>query len=122
MDRPKTLPPSMRPKKRYIIFEVISEHPIEYNDLANAVWSSLMDLEGEAGASDSRMWFISNLYDDKRQMGIVKCGNSVVEAVRAAIALVQIVSENKCIVRVLGITGTLKSASEKYFEGHNKIL
>ncbi|MBI2579518.1 MAG: ribonuclease P protein component 2 [Candidatus Aenigmarchaeota archaeon] len=120
MDRPKTLPPSMRPKKRYIVFEVISEHPVEYGDLSNSVWSSLMDLTGEAGASDARIWFISNLYDDKRQVGIIKCGNGAVESVRASLSLVQIVSESKCIVKVLGVTGTLKSAGEKYLEGHDK--
>ncbi len=112
--RPKTLPPAMRLKKRYILFELISEHPVEYGDISDAVWTSLLDLSGEVGASDSRIWMIPDMYDDKRQAGVMKCSNTSVETVRAALSLVQIVSENRCIIRVLGVTGTLKSAKAKY--------
>jgi ribonuclease P/MRP protein subunit POP5 len=114
MNMPKTLPPALRPNKRYVIFEIISEHPVEYSDFSSAVWASLLDFAGELGASDARIWLIANLYDDKRQRGIIKCSNISVETVRAALSLVQIISEHKCIVRVIGVTGTLKSAQDKY--------
>ncbi len=113
-DRVKTLPPTLRSQKRYIVFEAISEHPIEYKDLSEAVWMSLLDFSGEIGSSEARMWMITNLYDDKAQKGVIQCGSKSVEVVRAALALIQIVSENKCIVKVLGVTGTLKSARDQY--------
>src|SRR3989344_8539724 len=115
-DKVKTLPPALRSQKRYIIFEAISEHPIEYKDLSEAVWVSLLDFSGEIGASEARIWMITNLYDDKAQRGVIQCGSKSVEIVRAALSLIQIVSENKCIVKVLGVTGTLKSATDKYME------
>ena len=114
ISRPKTLPPAMRPKKRYILFEVISEHPVEYGDISDALWVSLLELSGEIGASESRIWMIPDMYDDKRQAGVIKCSNTSVENVRAALSLVQIISEKRCIIRVLGVTGTLKSAKAKY--------
>lgn len=104
----------MRPKKRYILFEVFSEHPVEYGDISDAVWASLLDLAGEIGAAESRIWMIPDMYDDRKQAGVMKCSNTSVETVRASISLVQIVSENRCIIRVLGVTGTLKSAKAKY--------
>jgi|SRR3989344_6956192 len=116
-DRVKTLPPALRLQKRYVIFEAISEHPIEYKDLSESVWMSLLDFSGELGASDARIWMIMNLYDDKAQKGVIQCSIKSVETLRASLALIQIVSENKCIVKVLGVTGTLKSARDKYMGG-----
>jgi len=43
---PKILPPSMRSKSRYVVFEVISEKPIDYSDFLNALWNIMF---GEYG-------------------------------------------------------------------------
>ena len=51
---PKILPASLRQPKRYVVFEIVSEHPITYQDLVNAVWSSTLSFLGEALASEAR--------------------------------------------------------------------
>ena len=114
MDAPKLLPPSLRSQKRYIIFEVISEQPVLYNDINAAVWNSLLEFLGELGSSSAKMWFIHNIYDDKYQRGVIKCAHDHVEQLRAALSLVQIIGETKCIIKIIGVTGTIKSAKAKY--------
>ena len=113
-EEPKLLPPTMRPNKRYIAFEVISEQPIQYNEFVSTVWNSMFTLLGELGASEVNMWFVRNLYDDKNQKGLIKCAHDYVEKMRAVLSLIQIVSETKVIVKILGVTGTIKSAQKKY--------
>ena len=114
MAEPKLLPPSMRAHKRYVVFEIIPEKPVEYGDFMAAFWSSLLNLLGENGAADARIWVIKNLFDDKQQRGVVKCQHDFVEYTRASLMMVQIIGETKAIVRVLGVTGTIKSAKDKY--------
>ena len=116
MANPRILPPSMRPPKRYVVFEVVSESPIMYNELVSTIWAGAMELLGEIGAAESGIWFVHNIYDDKRQIGVVKCRHDMVEKVRAVLSMVSVVSESKCVVKVLGVTGTIKSANAKYLE------
>lgn len=114
MTDPKTLPPSMRSQKRYIAFEVISEQPIKYEDLTGAIFGSAMGFLGELGTSLAKIWIIQNLYDAEAQHGVVKCATDSVEHMRAALSLISFVGETKAIVRVTGVTGTIKSAKTKY--------
>jgi len=57
---------------------------------------------------------------DGRQAGIIKCRHDSVEKVRAMLALISVVSESKCMVHILGVTGTIKSAKSKYFSSQEK--
>jgi len=111
---PKTLPPSLRTKGRYIVFEIVSEMRLSYSDFSAAMWNSLLDFIGELGASEARCWLIKNLYDEKAQRGVIKCSHDKVEHVRAALALLHTIGDTRATVRILGVTGTIKSAQNKY--------
>ena len=104
----------MRPKKRYIVFEVISEHPVKYGDLVSAFWSQMLGFFGENEASAAGIWFMQDHYSDKKQSGVVKCRHVAVEQVRLALSLIQVAGESRAIARIRGVTGTLKSAETKY--------
>ena len=124
---PKLLPSSMRESKRYIIFEVITENPINYNELINSIWNSIMSFLGELQSSYADIWLIQNLYDSKTQKGIIKCKTNFVEELRICLSSIQYVGETKSIIKILGVTGTIKSAKNKYisndlrkFAGNNK--
>lgn len=108
------LPPSLRSQKRYLVFEVISEQPVVYGDVVTAVWSSMLSFLGELGSSSAKVWFIHNIYEDRNQMGVIKCSHDSVEHVRAALSLIQVVGEAKCVIKIVGVTGTIKSAKAKY--------
>ncbi|MBI5072835.1 hypothetical protein HZA99_03385 [Candidatus Woesearchaeota archaeon] len=113
--QPKILPSSMRPKSRYIVFEIISENPvIEYKDFVDALWTSLLNLVGELGASETQLRVIKNLYDEKMQRGILKCKNDVIELVRASMTTIIMIGESRSIVKITGVTGTIKTATNKY--------
>ena len=113
---PKMLPSSLRQNKRYVVFEVVSEQPVAYQDLVNAVWYSTLSFLGEALASEARPLFIVNLYENEKQRGVIKCAHNTVEQMRAVLSLISVIGESRSIVHVLGITGTIKSAKAKYFD------
>ena len=114
MAEPKMLPPSMRPPKRYIVYEVVSEQPIIYGELVNTIWTTAMEFLGETGTAEANIWFVHNTYDNEKQAGVIKCRHDNVEKVRLILSLISIISEARCIVRIIGITGTIKSAKAKY--------
>ena len=114
MAEPRFLPPSLRSHKRYIVFEIISDEPVAYNDLVNTIWNSTLNFLGELETSNVMLWSIQNLYDEKSQRGIIKCRHDFVENMRVILSLIQTVGETKVVIKVLGVTGTIKSARNKY--------
>ena len=111
---PKKLPPSLRPKARYVVFEIVSDHAVTLEDFNTALWNSVLNLLGELSSSECSIWTIRNLYNERAQRGVLKCAHDRVEHVRTAISLITMLGESKAAVRVIGVTGTLKSARNKY--------
>ncbi len=114
MTQPKILPPSMRSQKRYVVFEVISDGKITYNDLMASIWNSMLAFLGEMGSADAKIWLVQNLYNEKEQKCVMKCRHDYVEQVRSVLSLIQMVGETRAVVRIIGVTGTIKSAKTKY--------
>jgi ribonuclease P/MRP protein subunit POP5 len=112
--KPKILPPSMRPKKRYLVFEIITNEKISYMDFINVAWESMLEFLGDLKTSEARVWFIQNLFNAEKKRGVVKVDHACVEDVRASLAMINIIGESKAVIKVLGVTGTIKSAQVKY--------
>ena len=111
---PKILPSSLRSKSRYIVFEIISESPVEYDNFRDALWNSIINFLGEFGSSDANLRILKNLYDTKSQRGVIKCRHDMVEHVRTSLSLIAIIGESRVAIRIHGVTGTIKSARNKY--------
>lgn len=113
--RPKILPPSLRGRKRYIAYHILSQEKIIFQDVINTIWHSLLNLLGELGTSEADIWIIKDSYDENKQMGILRCSHTSVEQVRAALALIDRIGDVRVIVKVLGISGSIKATKMKFF-------
>ena len=119
MTDPKQLPPSLRDIKRYVVFEIISENHVTYKDLVETLWTSVSNFLGEMQASKAKIWAIQNLFVEKSKKGIIRCSHTYVEHTRVVLSLIQFIGESRATVKVLGVTGTIKSARVKYM-GHKE--
>lgn len=115
MAKPETLPSSLRKKKRYIAFKIVSEEKIGFGDLINALWSSILDLFGEVNTGEINFWLIKDSWNKEKQRGLIKCNHNHVKNVRLAVALIDRIGDSKVSIRSLGVSGTMKSARKKYF-------
>jgi len=113
--RPKPLPSSLRGRRRYIAYQVISEDKILFSDLLNTMWHSILNFLGESGAAETDLMVLKNVYEDKRQMGIIRCSHLSVEKVRAALALIQRIGDVRVVIKVLGVSGTVDATKKKFF-------
>jgi ribonuclease P/MRP protein subunit POP5 len=111
-ERPKILLPSLREKERYVKFKVISEEPIQYSDLESAIWNSFLDFYGELGVSELSLWIIKNLWDEKEQVGVIKCNNKSVEKVLAGLGLISRLGDSRIIFKILKVSGTIKGLNK----------
>ncbi len=105
----KILLPSLRERKRYILFKVISEEPINYTFLKEAITSSILKFYGELGFSKLSLKFLDERWNEKEQVGIIQCNNLSVPNIVTALGLVQRIGEARVNIKVLKISGTIKS-------------
>lgn len=113
--RPNFLSPTLRDKKRYLAYEIISAQKIPFQDLTNAMWHGILNYMGEAGAAEAGAWIMKNEWNEEKQTGMIRCSHTAVEKIRAGLALLDKIGNAPVIIRVIGVSGTIKAAEKKYF-------
>ena len=110
----KPILPSLREKKRYMAFEVISESKIDFLSIQSSIKASLKDYAGTLGSAEAGILFFKDKYNDETQKGIFKINNKHVDTMRAAFALITSINNKKVIVRNVGVSGIMKKAYNNY--------
>ncbi len=100
--------PSLREKKRYIAFRLISESSIDYNDMKNAVWNSVLGFLGDDDTARSSFQIIKNSWNQNQQRGIVKCSHLYVDKIKLSLALINQIGDSKVIFQTTRVSGTIK--------------
>jgi ribonuclease P/MRP protein subunit POP5 len=105
------LPPSLRGRRRYLLFEVLCEREIDKRELLKEIWDSLYSLYGDVGASESKVWLIEYHNTNSGGVGILRCVHDKVEEVRASLACIHSVNNARIGIRVIKISGTIKGVT-----------
>jgi len=109
----KILPSSMRERKRYIAFEILSEQDVDRQGLIKEIWSSAYSLFGDVGTSKLGLWLLK--LDGNK--GIVRCHRDRTEEVRAVLAAIDGIYANPVGVVVLRTSGTVKGVKRALTQG-----
>lgn len=113
----KPILPSLREKKRYLVFEVISKEKIsDIGLVSNAIESISSQLLGQLGVAKAAIMVLNNKWDAEHQRGIVKVNHKHVDALKAALALANKISGIDIIFRSLGVSGILNKAESRYLK------
>jgi ribonuclease P/MRP protein subunit POP5 len=107
------IPPSLRDRRRYLVFELMSEREIDKWALLKEIRDSVFSLYGDVGVSESkiRLMEYTKREGTDRGMGILRCAHDKVEEVRAALACIHSANEASLSIRVIGTSGTIKGAT-----------
>ncbi len=113
----KPILPSLREKKRYLTFEILSKSKIkDFSSVSGSIWASSLSFLGESGTAKAGIWLLPDKYNSKTQRGIIKVSNKHVNNLKASLALIKQIEGNDVIVRSMTVSGMLKKAS-KYLAG-----
>lgn len=106
--------PSLRERKRYLAFEIISEAPIEeFNEFSEAFWTKSLEFLGELGCADAGFILIHEKYNKGLQRGVIRVNNKHLNKLRATLALIENIDNKKSIVRSIAVSGMLNKAAQK---------
>jgi len=111
----KPLMPSLREKKRYLAYEVISKS--KYNDAISvnkAIYDAANEFLGTLGMAKAGILAIDNIWDEKTQRGLIRVNNKHVDELKASLIFMRNIQGKEAIVKSVGASGILKKAQKKY--------
>ncbi|HOT06762.1 MAG: Ribonuclease P protein component 2 [Methanosaeta sp. PtaB.Bin039] len=108
--------PVLRERRRYLAFELESEGQADSRGIMQEVHLAYSSLFGDTGGARPRLISFDG------QFGIIRFQNGYLEELRAAMATITSVCNERAAVRVRGVSGTIKAATEKYIPQRALIL
>ncbi|MCX6712028.1 MAG: Rpp14/Pop5 family protein [Candidatus Woesearchaeota archaeon] len=104
----------MKEKRRYIVYEVISDKNINFNfnDVYREIKSKILSFLGEDSYSKASVIVLNEWKNNK---GIIKVNNKYTDMIRTSLMLIKKISSVDVVIRTKGVSGLLNKAKLKYF-------
>ncbi len=99
-----------KPRRRYIVFEIVSSEPITFAELDTCIKSNIRELLGILGSSQISYKLIE--YDEKTKRGIIRTDSASKNTIIAVMGLSREISGKRILIIPLRITGTVKKARQ----------
>lgn len=118
----KPILPSLREKKRYLVFEVISKERISnFSVVSSAIQHYSLQFLGQLGAAKAGTIPLENKWNPQLQRGILKVSHKHVDAVKSALVFADNVDGKDVIFKSIGVSGILRKAESKYLNLNKKL-
>ena len=107
---------SLKQKKRYLVFEVISKNKYSTQEIEKEVNLVLTSWLGQLGIARAAPLFLKEKFNQSKQRFILKVNHKYVAEAKAALSLIKKINNNnnnnnnKVIVKSLITAGTIKKA------------
>lgn len=109
----KPLMPSLRERKRYLAFEIISERPIkDFKAVEAAIQAKSLEFIGELGCAEAGIMILNDKYNPQNQRGVIRVNNKNLNRLRATLALIEQIDNTNVIVKSVGASGMLNKADK----------
>jgi len=113
----KTLPPTLREKKRYISFKIIYHRELSESEVVFIIRSAVINYYGVWGCSKSNPWLIG--YNHPK--GLLRVHRNELDSVKSALITFNEYRNQPINIIVLGVSGSIKKSREKFLkEPHEK--
>ena len=124
----KTILPSLREKKRYLAFELVSKTKLPFSKVKRAILDSCQAYLGQLGMAKAGIIILGDIMKTKGfqdtknprflrefidQRGLVKVNNKYVNELKASLTLVRDIDKKQVIFKSLGVSGMLNKAAKK---------
>jgi len=111
----KTILPTLKEKKRYLAFEIVSDSQIkDLNAISEQIMAKTLELIGQLGVAKAGIQVIKDTWNPEKQRGILRVSNKHVDEIRSALALIKQIDNKDVIVKSIGVSGILNKAKQKY--------
>ncbi len=103
----KPILPSLREKKRYIVYEILSDQKMSFNNIKSSINKAVLGFLGELGYAKSGL-IIMDMF--KNNKGVLRTNHKEVDNIKASLALIDKINNEKVIIKSNLVTGVLNKA------------
>ena len=96
-----------RVKRRYLALQIDIDGAPSLKEFMDAVWSAVVKLYGEYGASLTSLVLID--YDPEKKTAMIRTSLATLDLVRASLASITCLADRDAAVHVLAVSGTIKA-------------
>lgn len=108
----KPLYPTLKEKKRYILFKVISDSEFKFSAIRGKISEKLMEFLGELELSKAGILFFEETWNSENKTFIMRVGNKHVDKVKSSLALIKSIKNKATIISSLKTSGKLKKLKD----------
>ena len=101
----KTILPTLKEKKRYLAYEIMSDKQITFNNLEKDLKRNIINFLGELNYAKAGI-ILTKIY--KNNKGILKLNNKYLNYVRAALTLTKKINSQNVIIKTNYVSGSIK--------------
>ncbi|MEM2081814.1 MAG: Rpp14/Pop5 family protein [Candidatus Bathyarchaeia archaeon] len=94
-------------KRRYLALHIDSDSVPSSKELMDAIWSAVVKLYGEVGASQTSLSLIE--YNAEKKVAVIRTALVKANLVRASLAAITSVAGKDAALHVLAVSGTIKA-------------
>lgn len=98
-------------KRRYLALKIDSVEKFSSKEFIDAVWSAILKLYGEYGASQTGLTLVE--YNEEKQFALVRVAHTALKMVRASLAAITNIGGKPTNIHVITVSGTIKTVREK---------
>lgn len=110
----KPILPSLREKKRYIVYDIKAEEQLSFKDVKQELEKKMLEFLGELGYGKAGVIIVNEWQNNK---GIIRTNNKTVDQVKTALTMVEKVGNKKVIIKTIGVSGVLNKVKNKFLKG-----
>ncbi len=108
----KPLRPSLKEKKRYVVYELFSETTLKSDEVIRAINDACLSFMGTLHFGKAGILILKNQMTEKN--GIIRVNNKYVDYLKASLMQMTRVGDKKVSLEAKGVSGILKKAKEKF--------
>jgi ribonuclease P/MRP protein subunit POP5 len=105
--------PTLKQKKRYLVFEIISDKKFTFNEIKDEMERAMKDFFGVLGLAKSSPTILEEKFNPEKQKFMIKINHKYVDELKSAIILSKSIKNNSIIVKSVIVSGTIKKAAEQ---------
>ena len=110
----KQVLPTLREKKRYLAFKIISDSKIEdIKSVSDAIMAAVHSFVGSLGAGKAGIMVLPDKWNSRKQKGIIRVGHKAVDQLKGSLTLIDRINNVKTIVRSIGLSGVLNKVNKR---------
>ncbi|MFH0874883.1 MAG: Rpp14/Pop5 family protein [archaeon] len=106
----KPLMPSLKEKKRYLVYEVLSDSDLSQYDIFTAIKESIDKTLGMINCAKAGCMILAETFTPKTKRGIIKVNVKHTDELRLALSLIKEINKKEVIVRSVACSGIIKKA------------